>query len=84
MRVILAQPSGDCAGVVRAIDIVERLLRNSERPLRDQIVHNGRRVESLRPLTTLCCDLKELWSLSLPQPGRSPISPHTTTTTMMI
>jgi len=33
MRVILAQPRGFCAGVVRAIDIVERALEKNGQPV---------------------------------------------------
>src|SRR5215472_15839522 len=42
MRVILAQPRGFCAGVVRAIDIVERALEKYGEPVyvRHEIVHN--------------------------------------------
>lgn len=50
MRVILAQPRGFCAGVVRAIDIVEQALKIYGPPVyvRHEIVHNKRVVESLR------------------------------------
>src|SRR6266700_2153865 len=50
MRVILAQPRGFCAGVVRAIDIVERALAQYGAPVyvRHEIVHNHHVVESLR------------------------------------
>ncbi len=50
MRVILAQPRGFCAGVIRAIDIVERALRIFGAPVyvRHEIVHNRHVVESLR------------------------------------
>ena len=50
MRVILAQPRGFCAGVVRAIDIVERALTKYGRPvyLRHEIVHNRHVVEGLK------------------------------------
>ena len=50
MRVILAQPRGFCAGVVRAIEIVERALQNFGAPVyvRHEIVHNRHVVESLR------------------------------------
>jgi 4-hydroxy-3-methylbut-2-enyl diphosphate reductase len=50
MRVLLAQPRGFCAGVVRAIEIVERALRKSQAPIyvRHEIVHNRRVVEGLR------------------------------------
>src|SRR4051794_423244 len=49
MRIILAQPRGFCAGVVRAVDIVERALERYGRPVyvRHEIVHNRRVVESL-------------------------------------
>ena len=42
MRVILAQPRGFCAGVVRAIDIVEKALDKFGEPVyvRHEIVHN--------------------------------------------
>ena len=50
MRVILAQPRGYCAGVVRAIEIVERALRKYGAPVyvRHEIVHNRFVVEGLR------------------------------------
>jgi 4-hydroxy-3-methylbut-2-enyl diphosphate reductase len=50
MRVILAQPRGFCAGVVRAIDIVERALEKNGQPVfvRHEIVHNQHVVESLK------------------------------------
>jgi 4-hydroxy-3-methylbut-2-en-1-yl diphosphate reductase len=49
MRIILAQPRGFCAGVVRAVDVVERALERYGRPVyvRHEIVHNRRVVESL-------------------------------------
>jgi 4-hydroxy-3-methylbut-2-en-1-yl diphosphate reductase len=50
MKVILAQPRGFCAGVVRAIEIVERALTKYGAPIyvRHEIVHNGYVVESLK------------------------------------
>jgi 4-hydroxy-3-methylbut-2-enyl diphosphate reductase len=50
MRVILAQPRGFCAGVVRAIEIVERALGKNGAPVyvRHEIVHNKSVVESLK------------------------------------
>ena len=50
MRVVLAQPRGFCAGVVRAIDIVERALERYGRPVyvRHEIVHNRHVVEGLK------------------------------------
>ena len=50
MRVILAQPRGFCAGVERAIEIVEAALEQYGPPIyvRHEIVHNPRVVETLR------------------------------------
>jgi 4-hydroxy-3-methylbut-2-enyl diphosphate reductase len=50
MRVILAQPRGFCAGVVRAIEIVERSLEKYSQPVyvRHEIVHNKHVVNSLK------------------------------------
>jgi 4-hydroxy-3-methylbut-2-enyl diphosphate reductase len=50
MRVILAQPRGFCAGVVRAIEIVERSLQKYGAPVyvRHEIVHNKAVVNGLR------------------------------------
>jgi len=50
MRVLLAQPRGFCAGVVRAIDIVERALARHGAPVyvRHEIVHNQAVVDSLK------------------------------------
>jgi 4-hydroxy-3-methylbut-2-enyl diphosphate reductase len=49
MKIVLAQPRGFCAGVVRAIDIVERALVKHGAPVyvRHEIVHNRHVVESL-------------------------------------
>jgi len=48
--VLLGSPRGFCAGVVRAIDIVDLALRRFERPVyvRHEIVHNPFVVEELR------------------------------------
>jgi 4-hydroxy-3-methylbut-2-enyl diphosphate reductase len=50
MQVILAQPRGFCAGVERAIEIVERALEKFGAPVyvRHEIVHNRHVVEGLR------------------------------------
>jgi 4-hydroxy-3-methylbut-2-enyl diphosphate reductase len=50
MRVLLAQPRGFCAGVVRAIEIVERSLAKFGPPVyvRHEIVHNRHVVEKLK------------------------------------
>ncbi len=50
MKVILAQPRGFCAGVERAIEIVERAIEKYGPPIyvRHEIVHNRHVVESLR------------------------------------
>ena len=50
VRVVLAQPRGFCAGVERAIEIVERALAKFGPPIyvRHEIVHNRHVVEGLR------------------------------------
>jgi 4-hydroxy-3-methylbut-2-en-1-yl diphosphate reductase len=50
MRVLMAQPRGFCAGVVRAIEIVERSLEKFGAPVyvRHEIVHNRHVVERLQ------------------------------------
>jgi 4-hydroxy-3-methylbut-2-enyl diphosphate reductase len=50
LRVVLAQPRGFCAGVERAIEIVERALKKYGPPVyvRHEIVHNRHVVEDLR------------------------------------
>ena len=49
-KILLAQPRGFCAGVVRAIDIVERALQKYGAPVyvRHEIVHNKYVVNDLR------------------------------------
>lgn len=50
LRVILARPRGFCAGVERAVEIVERALTAFGAPVyvRHEIVHNGHVVDALR------------------------------------
>jgi 4-hydroxy-3-methylbut-2-enyl diphosphate reductase len=50
LRVILAKPRGFCAGVVRAIETVERALDREQAPVyvRHEIVHNRHVVDKLR------------------------------------
>lgn len=50
MRILLASPRGFCAGVDRAIEIVELSLEREERPVyvRHEIVHNRHVVDGLR------------------------------------
>ena len=50
MKVILAQPRGFCAGVVRAIEIVEQAIDKYHRPVyvRHEIVHNRNVVDDLK------------------------------------
>ena len=50
LQVVLAQPRGFCAGVVRAVDIVERALQVHGSPVyvRHEIVHNKHVVAALR------------------------------------
>jgi (E)-4-hydroxy-3-methyl-but-2-enyl pyrophosphate reductase len=50
MQIILAQPRGFCAGVVRAIETVERALNKYDTPVyvRHEIVHNKHVVDRLK------------------------------------
>jgi len=50
LRIILAQPRGFCAGVVRAIEIVERAVQKYDGPVyvRHEIVHNKHVVDGLK------------------------------------
>ena len=50
LQIVLARPRGFCAGVVRAVDIVERALQVHGAPVyvRHEIVHNKYVVENLR------------------------------------
>lgn len=50
LRIVLAKPRGFCAGVVRAIEIVERALAAHGAPVyvRHEIVHNAHVVEALK------------------------------------
>ena len=50
MKIVLANPRGVCAGVERAVQIVERALQKFGRPLyvRHEIVHNKAVVDELR------------------------------------
>lgn len=61
MRVILAQPRGFCAGVIRAIEIVERSLERHGAPVyvRHEIVHNKAVVDGLRDKGALFVDRLE-------------------------
>lgn len=58
LRVVLAEPRGFCAGVVRAIDIVERAIALYGAPVyvRHEIVHNSHVVERLRGLGAVFVD----------------------------
>ena len=50
MEVIIASPRGFCAGVVRAIEVVEKSLDRTDGPVyvRKEIVHNPHVVAVLR------------------------------------
>ena len=50
LKILLASPRGFCAGVVRAIDIVEKSIEKFGTPIyvRHEIVHNKQVVESLK------------------------------------
>ena len=55
MKLLLANPRGFCAGVDRAIDIVERAITLFGAPIhvRHEVVHNKYVVERLRALGAL-------------------------------
>ena len=50
IKVLLASPRGFCAGVKRAVDMVDLALQNSNSPIyvRHEIVHNKRVVNDLK------------------------------------
>ena len=50
IKILLAAPRGFCAGVVRAIEIVEKALKKYGTPVyvRHEIVHNKHVVEDLK------------------------------------
>jgi 4-hydroxy-3-methylbut-2-enyl diphosphate reductase len=58
MRIVLANPRGFCAGVDRAIDIVERAIEVFGAPIqvRHEVVHNRHVVEHLRALGAVFVD----------------------------
>ncbi|UCC55994.1 MAG: 4-hydroxy-3-methylbut-2-enyl diphosphate reductase [Gammaproteobacteria bacterium] len=58
MKILLANPRGFCAGVDRAIEIVERALELFGAPIyvRHEVVHNRHVVERLRELGTVFVD----------------------------
>ena len=64
MRVLMGRPRGFCAGVDRAIEIVERALDQSKAPVyvRHEIVHNRHVVEDLRAKGAVFVD----------EPGQAP------------
>ena len=52
VKILLASPRGFCAGVDRAIEIVEKTLKKYGAPVyvRHEIVHNKQVVENLKEL----------------------------------
>ena len=70
LRIVLCAPRGFCAGVVRAIDAVERALQIYGAPIyvRHEIVHNKHVVDSLRAKSVVF--IKEL---SDAPPGSAPV-----------
>ena len=50
LKILLASPRGFCAGVVRAIDVVEKSIEKFGAPVyvRHEIVHNKQVVENLK------------------------------------
>lgn len=74
MKVILAQPRGFCAGVVRAIDIVERALECYGAPVyvRHEIVHNRHVVDALKAKGAVFVDELD----EVPEGARTIFSAH--------
>jgi 4-hydroxy-3-methylbut-2-en-1-yl diphosphate reductase len=74
MRVVLAQPRGFCAGVERAIEIVERALKKYGPPIyvRHEIVHNRHVVEDLRTRGAIFVDELD----EIPPGARTVFSAH--------
>ena len=74
LRVILAQPRGFCAGVERAIEIVDRALKKYGPPIyvRHEIVHNRYVVEDLRRRGAVFVDDLE----QIPPGGMTVFSAH--------
>src|SRR5271166_6617308 len=70
LRVVLCAPRGFCAGVVRAIDVVERALKIYGAPVyvRHEIVHNWFVVESLKAKGVVFVE-----ELSEAPPGAHPV-----------
>jgi 4-hydroxy-3-methylbut-2-enyl diphosphate reductase len=74
IRVVLAQPRGFCAGVERAIEIVERALKKYGPPIyvRHEIVHNRHVVEDLRTRGAIFVDELD----EIPAGARTVFSAH--------
>lgn len=74
LTVMLANPRGFCAGVIRAIDIVERALQLYGPPVyvRHEIVHNRHVVERLRGLGAIFVDELD----EIPAGARTVFSAH--------
>jgi 4-hydroxy-3-methylbut-2-enyl diphosphate reductase len=74
LRVVLAQPRGFCAGVVRAIDIVERAIDKYGSPVyvRHEIVHNRHVVEKLKAKGAIFVEELD----EVPQGARTVFSAH--------
>ena len=70
LRVVLCAPRGFCAGVVRAIEVVERALERYGAPVyvRHEIVHNRHVVESLKAKGVIFIE-----ELSEAPPGSHPV-----------
>ena len=69
VKILLASPRGFCAGVDRAIDIVEKTLKKFGAPVyvRHEIVHNKQVVENLKQLGAIFIEeLNEIKDVSRP------------------
>ena len=72
LRIVLCSPRGFCAGVVRAIDTVERALTIYGAPVyvRHEIVHNKYVVDGLKKKGAIFVSMASRTRLSCSQPCR--------------
>ena len=76
VKIFLASPRGFCAGVERAIDIVEKTIKKYGSPVyvRHEIVHNKQVVENLKKKGTIFVEeLSEVKDLSRPVIFSAPV-----------
>ena len=86
MKVYLGVPRGFCAGVVRAIDVVELALKKFGTPIyvKHEIVHNPYVVKSLEDKGAITVEKVEEIPLIKFHPGKSPETPIPETQSFII